>query len=254
MSIDDAAVERTPATGAHGRRPGWVRALPTIATIAAVAVCIAAGNWQRGRMEAKQALRDRLDAAAARAPVTLPVAVADWAELRFRAVVATGVFDAARQILIDNRVHAGVVGYAVVTPLGLRDGRVVLVDRGFVAAGPTRAELPAVPPPPGEVTVQGRIELPAQDYFELGRETATGPVRQHLDPRRFAAATGIPVLPIVIEVTAPTGGDQGLARERMRPDVGIDRHRIYMWQWYAFAALAFGLWLWFALRPALTRR
>ena len=46
-------------------------------------------------------------------------------------------------------------GYHVVTPLALADGRVVLVDRGWVAQGPTRAELPAVPPPAGRVVVAG---------------------------------------------------------------------------------------------------
>jgi surfeit locus 1 family protein len=228
--------------------------LPTFAMIALVAVCVAAGNWQRARLEAKQALRERLDAAAAAPAVELPRNVDDWSGWRFRSVFATGVFDAKRQILIDNKVHAGIVGYAVVTPLALPDGRAVLVDRGFVTAGPTRAAVPSVPPPAGEVTVRGRVNLPASGYFELGRVDATGPVRQHLDPGRFAAETGLPLLPIVIEATAPTGGDEGLARDRAPPDLGIDKHRIYMWQWYSFAALALGLWLWLVLRPALSRR
>ena len=78
---------------------------------------------------------------------------------------------------------------------------------------------------------------------------AIGPVSQHLDPRRYAEATGLPVLPIVIETTAPTAGDAALVRDWTAPDIGIERHRIYMVQWYAFAAMALGLWLWFAVRP-----
>jgi surfeit locus 1 family protein len=249
MRIDERSVEPSPLRSEQRAWDGWPRMLPTFATIAAVAVFVAAGNWQRGRMEAKQALRAQLDAAMTAAPVALPANVADWTAWRFRPVTATGVFDAARQILIDNKVHAGVVGYAVVTPLALTDGRAVLVDRGFVAAGPSRAALPAAAPPEGEVTVRGRVNLVPSGYFELGREDTKGPVWQHLDPRRFAAATGIPVLPIVIESMAPTGGgDQSLARDRAPPDLGIEKHRIYMWQWYMFAAMAIGLWLWFTLR------
>jgi len=51
------------------------------------------------------------------------------------------------------------------------------------------------------------------------------------------------VLPVVIEQTAPPVPDDGLVRAWPAPDFGIDKHRIYMVQWYAFAALAAALWL-----------
>jgi surfeit locus 1 family protein len=237
------------ASATPGRPTGWPRMLPTFATIVAVTLFVVAGNWQRGRMEAKGRLKVQLDAAAESAAVALPVGVVDWPSWRFRNVVVTGTFDGVRQILIDNKVHVGVVGYDVVTPLKLADGRAVLVDRGFVAAGPSRAELPSTPAPNGEIVVRGRINIPAAGYFELGHDPAIGPVWQHLDPRRYAEATGLPVLPIVIEATAPTAGDAALVRDWTAPDLGIERHRIYMVQWYAFAAMALGLWLWFAVRP-----
>jgi len=58
-------------------------------------------------------------------------------------------------------------------------------------------------------------------------------------------------LPIVIESTAPNAGDEGLVRDWPAPDFGIERHRIYMIQWYTFAAMALVLWAWFVLRPRL---
>ena len=116
------------------------RVLPTIVTLAAVALFVAAGNWQRGRMHAKEALGAQLAAAQAAPVAPLPGGTVDWAAWRFRAVEARGTFDAPRQFLLDNRVHRGRVGYHVVTPLRLDDGRVVLIDRGWVAAGATRVE------------------------------------------------------------------------------------------------------------------
>ena len=223
--------------------------LPTFAMVVVVAICIIAGNWQRARMGAKESLRVQLDAATASAPAPLPQNVAEWSAWRFRPVAVTGTFDADHQILIDNKVHGGTVGFDIVTPLRLDDGRIVLVDRGFVPAGPTREILPSVPPPSGIVTIRGRVNLPPANYFELGRENTVGPLWQHLDPRRYAEATGMPVLPIVIEAMMPTGGDDALVRDWPAPDLGIERHRIYMVQWYAFAAMAFSFWAWFALRP-----
>jgi len=216
-------------------------------------VCIAAGNWQRERLHAKEALRAQLDHAARADPVALAAFAddADWAALRYLPVVATGEFIAGRQILIDNKIHGGRAGYAVVTPLVLADGRVVLVDRGWTAQRASRSEIPAVPPPAGVVSVRGRIAVPSSRYLELGRDAPAGAIWQNLDPARFAAATGLTVLPVVVEATVAPVPDDGLVRERAPPDLGVDTHRIYMVQWYAFGALAASLWLWFNRpRPA----
>jgi surfeit locus 1 family protein len=272
---DDPTQPRRDDAGTPPRR--WRDALPTVATIVAVAVFVAAGNWQRGRMEAKEALRLQLDAAMAMPAAELPVlhdAAADepsavptgapnagrtpaggaWLAWRFRPVRVEGTFDAARQFLVDNRVHAGRAGYHVVAPLALADGRVVLVDRGWIAAGPTRDALPEVPPPAGPVVVTGRVALPTTGYVELAADDGSGRVRQNLDPARFAATTGVRVLPIVIEATAPAAAeDATLVRDWPAPDAGVDKHRIYMVQWYAFAALAAGLWLHFFVRRRRAR-
>ena len=62
------------------------------------------------------------------------------------------------------------------------------------------------------------------------------------------------MLPVVIEATSPAGPeDAALALDRPAPDAGVDKHRIYMVQWYAFAALAAGLWLLFFVRRRRAR-
>ena len=236
-----------PATPSPARRYR-PRLLPTVATVAGIALFVTAGQWQQGRMEQKLALRAKFDAAVAMAPATLPESVVDWPAWRYRPVVAEGVFDAARQILIDNKIEGGRAGYHVVTPLVLRDGRAVLVDRGWVAAGETRAQLPTAPPQAGGVTVRGRVNIPTANYFELSRDAPAGVVWENLDPSRFAARTGLSVLPIVVEQTAPTSVTDNLIRNWPAPDFGIEKHRIYMVQWYLFAATAAGLWMYFNLR------
>lgn len=228
------------------------RALPTVATIVAVTVFVAAGQWQQRRMHDKEALRAQFDAAAAQAPIavaTLPDST-DWAALRYRTVSAAGEYDARRQLLLDNRVHDGRAGYHVITPLVLADGHTVLVNRGWTPQGPTRAALPQVAPPSGPVAVHGRIELPPTGVFELAKETASGPVWQNVDPARFSAATGVAALPVMIEATAVPTPDDGLVRDWPAPDFGVDKHRIYMVQWYSFAALAIVLWIVLNLRGA----
>ena len=226
------------------------RLLPTVATLAAIALFVTAGQWQRGRMEQKEALRAQFDAASAMTPAALPADTTDWIQWRYRPVAAEGTFDAARQILIDNRIENGRVGYHVVTPLLLADGRALLVDRGWIAAGETRAQPPMAPPPAGPLTVHGRVNIPASNYVELARAAPVGVVWQNLDPARFASATGLHVLPIIVEQTIPIGTSDTLVRNWPAPDFGIERHRIYMVQWFLFAATAAGLWLYFNLHRA----
>jgi surfeit locus 1 family protein len=229
----------------------WPRSLPgpvpTIAAIATVIVCVMMGNWQRSRMHEKDALHAQFESAADAPAVPLPSGVADWSSWRFRKVQVVGRFDAPRQFMLDNRVHDGKVGFDVVAPLAMSDGRAVLVDRGFVAGGPSRAQLPSVPPPQGDVAFEGRINLPPAGYYELGEERPDSPIREHLDPARIAKATGLPLLPIVIEMTTP-GGDDGLLRNWPLPDTGSAKHQSYMLQWYTFATLAGGAWIGFTVR------
>lgn len=235
----------TPALAPRRRiRPALV---PTVAAIAGVALFVVAGNWQRDRMEQKLALRAQFDAAMAAPPAALPD-LRDWTPWRYRQVVLTGFYDATRQILLDNKVHDGRSGYQVVAPLTLADGRAVLVNRGWVAGGATRVELPKVVPPAGIVSVLGRINIPPAGYVELKHEAPAGPVWQNLDPQRFVQLTGVAVPPIVVEQTAPVERGDNLVRDWPAPDFGAERNRIYMYQWYTFAAMAAGLWLFFTMR------
>ena len=201
----------------------------------------------------KEALQNAMSAALAAPAVVLPRGVENWQPWRFRMVTLTGSFDARHQILIDNAQHAGRVGFIVVTPLALDDGRIVLVDRGFVAGGASRAVLPSPPVPDGPVTITGRVDVPSARYLELGgSRPPDGPLWQHLDPRRFAQATGIDVLPVVVRAAGPRA--DGLTEDDVLPDTGIEKHVSYMVQWLTFAAMAAGLWAWFTVRPWLQAR
>jgi surfeit locus 1 family protein len=222
-------------------RPGrW----PTLATIAFCALAIGLGNWQRHRAAEKDALAADYAAASRQPPAELPAGDDDATRLRYRTVRIAGEYDAARQIFIDNQVHAGRAGFDVVAPLRLAgSSRYVLVDRGWIAQGTRRAELPIVPPPTGTLTVVGRVNLPPQHYLELERENAAGALWENLDVQRIAAATGLDLLPVVVEQLDPVVPTDALVRDWPASDLGAQQNFSYMIQWYSFAAVAAGLWL-----------
>lgn len=252
VSIDPSLSEGSDAGRDLRRTRTLLRTIgPTIATIIVVALCISAGEWQRGRMHAKEALRAQFDAAATAAlleTTALLNAAPEWSAIRYRNVDLSGEYDTRHLMLLDNRVHAGRAGYQVLVPLAIGGGKSVLVNRGWVPVGRTRAELPSITIAEGQTRVRGRVNLPPSGYVELAPQETGTVVWQHLDLARMAAASGLNLLPIVVEEAPPSDPPDGLVRAWPEPDFGINTHRTYMMQWYAFAALAFLYWTW-AHRP-----
>lgn len=226
------------------------RALVAAATLATIALCVAAGEWQRARMHEKEALGRALAESAGRPAEPLP-ASADWNAWRFRAVVAEGEWIAGRQVLVDNQVLQGRAGFRVLTPLALPGGRAVLVDRGWIAAGAGETRVPAVPAPVGPASVAGRVILPPARYLELADAPPRGGVWQNADPARIGAALGLDLLPVLVAADAGAEPRDGLERARPAPDAGVEKHRSYMGQWYLFAILAAALWIGFTTRDLL---
>ena len=210
--------------------------------VAGCAAFIALGNWQARRAEEKRALAARLDAAQrapARALPARPVAASDYAQRR---VAALGTFVPQYTVLLENKIHDGRLGYEVVTPLRLGQSPLhVLVDRGWVAAGARRDELPEIRTPPGELQIEGIALQRLPQAFEPEHRPPQGRVWQNLRLDEFAAATGLALQPVVIEQLSQI--DDGLVRDWVRPDTGAERNASYALQWYSFAALAVILFL-----------
>lgn len=213
------------------RRPFW---LPTVAALAVVALAASAGIWQTNRAQFKRDLQARYEAQEKSAPVALPGSLIDAEAFRFRRVSVTGQFDPAHEILLDNRVLNGKPGYHVVTPLKINNADLyVLVDRGWVARGSDRTLLPEIRTPLGTVVLEGVAAPPSSKYLELSTQTVEGKVWQNLDMHRMAGLLRHPVQPVVITQLNDNG--DGLMRHWERPDVGIEKHVGYAFQWFALA-------------------
>ena len=218
---------------------GWTFRPSVAVTIAAIACCaltLALGLWQTRRAAEKEALQLEYDRLSAAPPARLPTQPVAAAEYALRPVVARGEYADQFTILLDNRVHRGRAGFHVLSPLRIAGGNVyVLVNRGWVAAGRTRADLPEVTAPAGEQSVEGTAVLPPARAYELAAETAPWLVWQNLVLERYRTWSGLELQPLVIQQTGDAR--DGLAREWDRPDAGVDRHRSYALQWFALAAL-----------------
>ena len=217
-----------------------------------VAGFVSLGVWQWNKYALKTTLQAELDARSHGPLIEMPRRPASADFLRYRHVELSGEFDAARQILIDNRVDPVTerAGYHVVTPLKLAGSdMLVLVNRGWVAAAADRRILPDVTPPAGRVQLTGIAVVPPARFFTLAAPpTQWEAVWQNLDLARFAAAATGPLQPVVIQLD--DGVPHGYTRNWPRPDEHADKHLSYALQWAGFAASTIGIWLYFLLRPS----
>jgi surfeit locus 1 family protein len=225
-------------------------------TLALCALFVRLGLWQWHRWQAADAAWTRF---ARGADALEPLGTRSLGEVaRFQRVSLSGTLDGAHQFLIDNRSYRGSPGYEVLTPLTRVDGRVLLVDRGWVPFTGSRAQLPDVRlAEPGTVILTGRVaDLPSAG---LASGRAAPAAR---DP--WPKVTGFPTL---AELAAALGGPLesrillldpgapfGFVRDWQPPGMAPLRHLSYALQWWCFAALAVVLWAIFAVRRARAPR
>lgn len=201
---------------------------------------IALGTWQVQRAWEKQALLAAQARARDEPPQTSAACPATDAALRPARV--SGTFVTSDQILLDNRIRNGRAGYDVITPLRLGSGELLLVNRGWVAAGATRAQAPEAPAPAGRVTLEGQWRVPEHNPFVPRR----APERvgdfwrsARIDPTVWSTRLGSPVCDLLLLLDADQ--PHGYLRGWPLMTFGPQRHYGYAAQWYGLALALAGL-------------
>ncbi|HSG10332.1 MAG TPA: SURF1 family protein [Gammaproteobacteria bacterium] len=212
---------------------------PTLATLAILPFFLALGAWQLERAAWKQGLVDTEAELTQLAPAALLDVLDSAAPRDYRPVYMTGRYDLEHQLLLDNRIYQRRPGYEVLTPLRLKDRQaVVLVNRGWVPLGQSRAQLPDVPGPAAERLVTGTIARLPEKVFRLdaAEESHAGwpQVIQNIDLEAIGQRLGQAVIPVV--VLLDMNDTDGFARD-WQPVYGImpDKHRAYAMQWFSLA-------------------
>lgn len=215
------------------------RLLTTLAVAAGIALTLSLANWQLNRAQEKEDRAARLVLLARDAPVAIGTGEVRAADVQWRRVVARGRFEPRHAVFIDNRIRKGVAGYHVMMPLEVgktADGgiRYVLVNRGWIAAAPERGKAPQVATPEGIVEIAGLAVVPTPRFLELSSRVTEGNVWQNLTLERYRAAVPISLQPVVIQQESSL--EDGLAREWEPPNLGVDKHYGYAFQWLALGA------------------
>ena len=209
----------------------------TLLTVVLIAMLISLGRWQLRRADEKRAI---FDSFAAGTDATRPIDLGTPRLPRYQHIEANGHYDPARQILIDNMINAEHAGYFVITPFGLSGGGWVLVNRGWVPLGASRAERPEIAVAADLRRLRGRSDNLPSPGIQLGTKAKLAPP--------YPVVAAFPTHPELAQLLGESswtkaadlvlldpGEADGYVRDWAAPGFPPMRHIAYAVQWFGLA-------------------
>ena len=204
-----------------------------------VFVFVFLGIWQIERAANKEGLLQDFNSEQESPPTRLTSQSPNWSR-----VFVDGVFDSSRQILIDNQIHNGKVGYKIFTPFKFDDNKIVLVDRGWIEQGQSRSDLPQLNILEKKSRIIATVTSPQQGVL-AGSELLTNEwprVSQSKAVEVIASAFNEPILDIVL-VLDP-GSSQITEFIQIKPfAITPVKHYGYAMQWFTMSIVLLGMFL-----------
>jgi cytochrome oxidase assembly protein ShyY1 len=218
------------------------RILILFAVLLPVLLCL--GEWQLRRAAEKDAIQTAYIKRQMQSPLTFDQLITQ-ADIAFAPVQLRGSYDSGHTFLLDNRVHAGQVGYEVLVPFQLESGEWIILNRGWLKAPALRSELPDIPTLPDSVVeLQADVYVPPGEGFQLsGMETSRTEwprVITVFDSVFMAEQLNRKLFPYQLRLQTNMPG--ALIIDWPAINVSPEKHRAYALQWFAMAA-ALLVWL-----------
>ena len=203
-------------------------------------VLIGLGSWQVQRLQWKEALISKIDARLHAAPIDVAVLsdpeveIPQDTDVDYLPATASGVFLNEKELYVYALSTQGASGYDVLTPLRLKDGRFLLVDRGWIpyAVKPTGG----FDRMSGEVTIKGLLRVP-QHFWGQPDNHPEKNEWYGVDLAAMATADKIDgFLPYVLETDAIPNSDALPIGGQMQVTLS-NNHLQYALTWYGLAAI-----------------
>lgn len=243
-------------------RPKWIAF--HLLVLAGVVLMVNLGFWQLRRLDERKDFNAQVAERVEQPVVELAELLPDGTtledpavdEAEWRTVEVEGDY-LVDQVVIFNRSQGGRAGSMIVTPLQLADGRVLLVERGFVQLTGD----PGAPPPDapeGEVALTGRLRRSQERRPGGLTDRAEGALAeaQRIDIARLAGQLPGPVVPMYLELVTseppldPTTDPAPVER----PSLDEGPHLSYAVQWFIFSLCAVVGWVIAVRRSTASRQ
>lgn len=216
---------------------------PTMFTLAALPVLLGLGFWQLDRLEWKETLLAKIERRMEAEPAPLPTPEA-WGEIdpqaeEYTRFLLEGRF-LTREFHYFQQNAQGTPGYAVISPLEVAEGAVVLVNRGFVPAQLKEMDAHGGVPEGADGTPLhfiGILRAPATRGTFDGVDDPEKNIWMVRDPAAMGATLDVPhVAPFIIDAEPGSFPGEYPKAGATRPDLP-NNHLDYALTWFSLAAI-----------------
>jgi cytochrome oxidase assembly protein ShyY1 len=232
-------------------RPKWIAF--TLGIVLLIATMINLSFWQLRRLDQRREFNAAVEARYDEPPQPLDQVLTpgtDPEDVQWLPVTAVGTYRPEGTVHIVNRSQNGVPGDNIVVPFDLGDGRVLLVNRGFLPLGED-----APPPPTGEVEVTGRLRPTQTRHFAQLSDPSDGALTdaQRVDIPRLQQQVDGELVDMYVDAFASEPPDSPVLEPVVKPDLSEGSHLSYAVQWFIFSVCAAVGWV-LAVRHSATKR
>lgn len=185
------------------------RPIPLLMTVAAVVMMFSLGIWQLERLQWKEGLISAIEAAKKENPVAvLPASEEDMRKLAFQRVQLVGEFLHDQEFHLAARYDNSVLGYHILTPFKLTDGRLVLLNRGWVPANKKNADTRQEGNVQGELSLIGMVRTDRDRNWFTPKNQPEKNIWFAKDVSEMAAFSKLTLAPFALDVLydTPPGG------------------------------------------------
>ena len=192
------------------------------------------GAWQLHRAKEKRTIVAHVAHYAAKAPRAwqppdnLPN---PYEKIRVSGHFTTDLF------FLDNQHHHHQLGYHVISPLVLTNQHVIMVDRGWVKAMPSREIMPSISTPTQTIFLSGEAYYPSKNQWVLGqsieKKQAHTTIVELINVKLFSIFLHKDVYPFIIRLDNQSA--HGFRREWTSINMPPQRHEGYAFQWFMMA-------------------
>ncbi|WP_417835769.1 SURF1 family protein [Thalassospira tepidiphila] len=153
-------------------------------------ILLGLGSWQVDRLFWKKALIEMRQAQAQMPPIAVPTDTILDPDMAFRAAYAEGRYLNDQEKYLMARTRRGNVGFQLITPLEQEDGRIILVNRGWVPQDYREPETRPESLIEGPVRVSGVLRLPSEKHWAQPENDAIKNQWFYVDVNHMAEDTG----------------------------------------------------------------
>jgi len=204
--------------------------------------CVFLSHWQFERNESRAAQIELVEQNYDAKPAPLADLIGADGALdpsdECRPVTLRGEYLADQQLLVRNRPHGGTSAFEVLVPFRDADGRIFIVDRGWVPPGEGDAPDSVPAPPAGEAEVTVRLR-PGEQLPASGRGAPEGQVPTINLPSIAELVDGDVITGAYGRVISEEPAGEGTLGGFDSPTDDPGPHLSYAIQWILFALMGF---------------